>query len=135
MALSFHHIGVACHDLQGEIKRLTALGYLQERASFVDKTQGVEGIFMNGGGPRLELLRPLHENSVLCPWLKAGKKFYHLAYTVGGELKQELSKLRAQGAKLVVAPVSAAAFEGAEICFLMMPNILLVELIAVKPEY
>jgi methylmalonyl-CoA/ethylmalonyl-CoA epimerase len=130
MALSFHHVGIACHDLMLEMQRLTPLGYRQEGVSFVDQTQGVEGIFMNGGGPRLEILRPLHEHGVLFPWLKAGKKLYHLAYTVGGELEQELSELRSQGAKLVVAPVPATAFHGAEICFLMLPNMLLVELIA-----
>jgi methylmalonyl-CoA/ethylmalonyl-CoA epimerase len=100
---------------------------------FIDETQGVQGAFLVGGGPRLEVLRPLHEQGVLSPWLKTGTKLYHLAYAVGDQLRTELTKLRAQGAKVVVSPVAAVAFGGAEICFLMMPNMLLVELIAIDP--
>jgi methylmalonyl-CoA/ethylmalonyl-CoA epimerase len=133
MSLSFHHIGVACRDLQSEIKRLAALGYQQEGALFVDETQGVEGAFLAGGGPRLEILRPLSADGVLTPWLKSGTKLYHLAYAVGSGMPREMLALRSQGAKQVVAPVSAVAFGGAEISFLMMPNMLLVELIATSP--
>jgi methylmalonyl-CoA/ethylmalonyl-CoA epimerase len=131
MSLSFHHVGVACRDLQSEVQRLAPLGYRQEGSFFVDETQGVEGAFLVGGGPRLEILRPLTRDGVLSPWLKSGTKLYHLAYAVGLDMQSELFALRAQGAKQVVAPVPAIAFGGAEICFLMMPNMLLVELIAI----
>lgn len=132
MSLSFHHIGVACRDLQVEIERLAPLGYVLEGSFFVDETQGVEGAFLVGGGPRLEVLRPLRGHGVLSPWLKAGTKLYHLAYTAGDQLQEEASALRRQGAKVVVSPVAATAFGGAEICFLIMPNMLLVELIAIN---
>jgi methylmalonyl-CoA/ethylmalonyl-CoA epimerase len=131
MSLSFHHVGVACRDLQSEMQRLAPLGYRQEESFFVDETQGVEGAFLVGGGPRLEILRPLTSDGVLSPWLKCGTKLYHLAYAVGLDMQSELLILRAQGAKQVVAPVPAVAFGGADICFLMMPNMLLVELIAI----
>ena len=132
MPLSFHHVGVACRDLQVEMERLAPLGYVLEGSFFIDETQGVEGAFLVGGGPRLEILRPLHGQGVLTPWLKTGTKLYHLAYAVGDQLQEEASALRKQGAKMVVPPVAATAFGGAEICFLMMPNMLLVELIAVN---
>ncbi len=134
MSLSFHHIGVACRDLQVEMERLAPLGYRLEGDFFVDKTQGVEGAFLVGGGPRLEILRPLHEKGVLTPWLSAGTKLYHLAYAVGDHLDSEMATLRVKGAKLVVQPVAATAFNGACICFLMMPNMLLVELIGVSDD-
>jgi methylmalonyl-CoA/ethylmalonyl-CoA epimerase len=132
MSLSFHHVGVACRDLQSEMQRLAPLGYRQEGALFVDETQSVEGAFLVGGGPRLEILRPLTADGVLTPWLKNGTKLYHLAYAVGPEMQREMFALHGQGAKQVVAPVPAVAFGGAEICFLMMPNMLLVELIAIN---
>jgi methylmalonyl-CoA/ethylmalonyl-CoA epimerase len=132
MALSFHHVGVACRDLPSEIQRLTPLGYRQEGSFFVDETQGVEGAFLVGGGPRLEILRPLTASGVLSPWLKSGTKLYHLAYAVGHDMQREVLAFRGKGAKQVVAPVPAIAFGGAEICFLMMPNMLLVELIAIS---
>lgn len=131
MSLSFHHVGVACPDLQVEMERLAPLGYQLEGNFFVDEKQGVEGAFLVGGGPRLEILRPLSGQGVLGPWIKNKTKLYHLAYAAGNHLQEEASTLRKQGGKLVVPPVAATAFGGGEICFLMMPNMLLVELIAI----
>jgi methylmalonyl-CoA/ethylmalonyl-CoA epimerase len=126
--LQFHHIGVACLDLESETLRLAALGYAIEGEDFSDPIQGVRGRFLNGGGPRLELLSPLSEAGVLTPWLKGGVKLYHLAYLTT-DLDGELARMRSAGAKAVVRPVPAVAFEKRRIAFLMMPNMLLTELI------
>jgi methylmalonyl-CoA/ethylmalonyl-CoA epimerase len=129
MNLQFHHIGVACVDLDYETRTLAALGYAIEGEDFSDPIQGVRGRFLIGGGPRLELLSPLSETGgVLAPWLKARVKMYHLAYLTS-ELDSELERLQTGGAKVVVSPVSAIAFEKRRIAFLMMPNMLLTELI------
>lgn len=133
MSKAFHHVGVACRDLKQEADRLKSIGYRQEGKTFIDSIQGVEGAFLVGGGPRLEILRPLDEKGVLTPWLNAGTKLYHLAYIVGGKMSEEIEKLRKEGSKMVVSPVPAVAFQGAPICFLMLPNMLLVELIGDAP--
>ncbi len=129
--LQFHHIGVAGKDLDSEMLRLATLGYSAEGDVFCDPIQGVEGRFLVGGGPRLEILRPTTAKGVLTPWLKSGTKLYHLAYCVGDQMGSEIEKLRDHGAKIVVQPVSATAFSGADICFLMLPNMLLIELIGI----
>jgi len=129
MNLNFHHIGVACRDLNSETRRLSALGYAVEGADFSDLTQGVSGRFLVGGGPRLELLVPLGQKGTLTPWLKSGVKLYHLAYETP-EIEAGVAHLRSQGAKVVVPPVPAVAFGGRPISFLMLPNMLLVEIIA-----
>jgi xylulokinase len=49
-----------------------------------------------------------------------------------GGLADAIDALRAQRAKVAVAPVPAAAFGGREIAFLMLPNRLLIELIALE---
>ena len=128
MSLNFHHVGVACVDLEAETRRLAALGYQTEGSDFTDAVQGVRGRFLIGGGPRLELLAPLSAGGVLTPWLKSGVKLYHLAYETPG-LDDELARLRNAGAKLVVPPVPATAFASRKIAFLMLPNLLLTELI------
>jgi methylmalonyl-CoA/ethylmalonyl-CoA epimerase len=128
MSLTFHHVGLACLDLDSESRRLATLGYVAEGKDFNDPIQGVRGRFLNGGGPRLELLAPLTKAGVLSPWLKAGVKLYHLAYQTPN-LDAELARMRSEGAKVVVPPVPAAAFEERKIVFLMMPNMLLTELI------
>jgi methylmalonyl-CoA/ethylmalonyl-CoA epimerase len=132
MPLSFHHIGVACTDIKFECQKLKSLNYQLEGGWFVDQTQGVEGAFLVGGGPRLEILRPLTDEGVLTPWLKARTKLYHMAYTVNGDFSSQIDCLQGQGGKLIVKPIPAIAFNDAEICFLMMPNMLLIELINIE---
>ena len=64
----------------------------------------------------------------MSPWLKSGVKMYHMAYEVAA-LDIAISNLGEGGAKLLVPPVPAVAFAGRRISFLMLPNMLLVELI------
>jgi len=45
------------------------------------------------------------------------------------ELESSIAKLESQRGKLMSAPVPAVAFGGRRICFVMMPNLMLVELI------
>lgn len=128
MKLDFHHIGVACLDLQSETRRFEILGYTPEGPDFTDPLQGVSGRFLVGGGPRMELLVPLSGDGVLTPWIKSGVKLYHLAYETP-DLPSAIDFYRSHRSKIVVQPVEAVAFGGRLICFLMMPNMLLVELI------
>jgi methylmalonyl-CoA/ethylmalonyl-CoA epimerase len=129
MNLNFHHIGVACRNLDAECKLLSVLGYNIEGEDFYDPIQGVAGRFMAGGGPRLELLTSLEQQGVLTPWLRSNVKLYHLGYELE-DLEAGIAELRQQGAKMVVPPVGAVAFRQRRISFLMLPNLLLVELIA-----
>lgn len=129
--LAFHHVGVACDDIDTEAKTLGLAGYTPEGERFIDARQGVEGMFLGGQSPRLELLQPITgiENGVLAPWLRAGHKMYHLAYETS-DLAHAISRLRDQRAKLVVEPVPAVAFDGRCIAFVMLPNRMLIELIS-----
>lgn len=125
----FHHIGVACKDFEQEQSKFAALGYRQESPDVHDPVQRVHIRFLVGGGPRMELVRSDGEPGPLAPWLKSGIKMYHMAYIVK-DLSASLASLKSQGARVVVAPVPAAAFGGRNISFVMLPNLLLVELIA-----
>jgi methylmalonyl-CoA/ethylmalonyl-CoA epimerase len=127
--LRFHHIGMACTDLDAETRRLAMLGYHPEGDDFTDLNQGVHGRFLGGQTPRLELLIPVVENSVLAPWLANNIKMYHLAYETD-DLEDAIIKLCSQRSKLVVPPIPAKAFGNRQIAFVMLPNMLLVELIS-----
>lgn len=124
----FHHIGVACSDIDKEARHLSQLGYVPEGEDFVDPLQGIRGRFLTAGGPRLELVSQLQDGGVLSPWLDSGIKLYHLAYETA-DLEQSIVTLQAQRARLVVRPTPAVAFNDRHIAFLMLPNMLLVELI------
>ena len=126
--MKFHHVGVACHDLSVEADAFGSLGYEPEGEDFVDPAQGVRGRFLVGPGPRLELVVGLPGSSVLEPWLRKGVKFYHQAFVVEN-LEASVQTLSEKGARLVSGPTPAAAFGGAEIAFVMLRNLSLVELI------
>ncbi len=124
----FHHIGIACRSFDVEQRKLEMLGYTRESEDFYDPLQRVYVRFLTGGGPRLELVRGDGQQGPLSPWLKSGVKMYHMAYEVAA-LDMAISNLGEGGAKLLVPPVPAVAFAGRRISFLMLPNMLLVELI------
>jgi len=126
--LRFHHVGVACRDLDVEMGPLLIMGYHVEENDFIDPIQGVRGRFLSGQSPRLELLVALPGSRVLDPWLKSSARFYHLGYETPS-LQQAISTLLARDAILAVEPVQSVAFPGRRIAFLMLPTMLLIELI------
>ena len=129
MNLLFHHIGVACRDLDSETRRLAVLCYAPEGPDFTDPIQGVKGRFLSGGGPRLELLTPLSSSGVLTPWLNSSVKLYHLGYETA-DLAGAVTYFKRERAHIMVQPVEAVAFDHRKIAFMMLPNMLLTELIA-----
>lgn len=126
--LEFHHVGYACRNLDSETEKLALLGYEREAEDFDDPKQKVRGRFLSGPGPKLELLVQYDGAVVLEPWLSKGIKMYHLAYEVDN-LRSEIDRFCANGAKLIMPPTPAVAFDEREICFLLLPTMLLVELI------
>lgn len=126
--LLFHHIGVATKSIEKEMLFYRLLGYECESTYFEDPQQGICGVFLAAeGAPRLELLENLEEQHTLDPWLERGQKFYHVAYHVI-DIESAMAFFLANRAK-VVAPLKQSTFFKKRICFLMLPNRLLVELI------
>lgn len=124
----FHHIGLACSDLDRATAVQALAGYRPEGASFEDALQKVRLRFLVGGGPRLELLVPLSEDSPVVRVLAHGTRLYHQAYEVT-HLEAGIVALRAQGFKLTCPPTPAVAFEMRRIAFLLAPTLDLFELI------
>jgi len=126
--LTFHHLGVASPDLAAEIDALASLGYVAAGKPFTDPVQGVRGLFLRGLGPQLEVLEQLPGSTVLDDWLARGVRIYHQAF-VADPLQGELRRLQERGALLLVGPTPAVAFAGRLICFVMLKDRMLVELI------
>ena len=124
----FHHIGYATTHLVKEREFFAFLGYAQEGENFSDPVQGITGCFLAGPGPRMELLENLPGEQTLTPWLNAGIKMYHFAYLVS-DMEEALLWARSQRARVTVAPVSAVAFAGRLISFVMFRNGLMIEFI------
>lgn len=126
--LRFHHLGIATRSLEKELLAYRPLGYRPEGAEFVDPQQGIRGLFLIDGGPRLELLEPLPGAETLTPLLRRGIKCYHHAYEVPS-IEESVTALRPARARITRAPLPAVAFDGRLIAFLTLPNGWMVELI------
>ena len=128
MDLLFHHLGVACRNLDAEETVWAPLGYTREGEDFEDPRQQIRGRFLTGPGPRLELLVGTPGSTVLDPWLSRGIKIYHQAFEVA-DVRATIAEMMQLRARVVVEPVPAVAFGGREISFLLLANGSLVELI------
>lgn len=128
LSCTFHHLGIACRDLDAETAPWLALGYHAEGPDFEDPIQKVRGRFLLGAGPRLELLAALTTESPIDGMLKRGTKIYHQAF-VTTRFDEAVTALRASDGKLVAGPVAAEAFERRRIAFIALPNMNVIELI------
>ncbi|MFD0482514.1 VOC family protein [Kineococcus sp. GCM10028916] len=127
--LTFHHVGVACRDLDREQAGYALLGYTPEGPDFEDPTQGVRGRFLVAPGqPRVELLVNLEGSTTLDPWLKGPARIYQQAYETP-TFDDSVAQFQAVGARVVSPPVPAVAFGGRRICFVMLRTMTLVELV------
>jgi methylmalonyl-CoA/ethylmalonyl-CoA epimerase len=127
--LTFHHIGIACRDIEK-----TKAFYLQQGYTATptvdDPLQHVRISFLNKeGAPQLELLEPLDEqNPVARTLATAGVTPYHMCYEVR-DLESAIAELRTQRFLLVNGPVPACALENRRIAFMFQKNTGLIELV------
>ena len=88
----------------------------------------MHGLFLIAKGqPRLELLENLSNSSTLNYYLKNASKIYHSAYYVD-DIENVISILKNVRAK-IVSPLKQSVYFGKRICFMMLPNMMMVELI------
>lgn len=126
--LDFEHIGVAVKNIEKEMKNYLLLGYRQVSDIFEDNTQGIRGVFLaREGHPKLELLENLEGRDTVTKQLESGNKMYHRAYlTKNIEAAVELFK--ANKAK-VISPMVMSTFYKTRICFMILPNMEMIELV------
>ncbi|MBQ9405224.1 MAG: VOC family protein [Desulfovibrio sp.] len=131
--LRFHHIGVATRSLAESLPRYRFLGYAPESQIFEDTGQGIRGVFLTAhAAPRVELLENLHADGPLTSWLARGVRLYHWAYE-SLHLEDDLDALVRQCGAKIFRPITVATFF-ARICFAMLPDMTLVELVECKAE-
>ena len=127
--LTFHHVGIACHEIEKTLPFYAAMGYTA--APVVDDLiQHVRVCFLDKeGAPRLELLEPLDDQSPVARTLaSSGVTPYHLCYQVQ-DIENSIQSLRSQRFLLVTGPVPACAMENRRIAFLFKKDVGLVELV------
>ncbi len=132
LPLVFHHIGIACRDIEKTKPFYMAMGY---RAAHTvdDLLQHVRVCFMDKeAAPRLELLEPLDDKNPVSRILSSvGVTPYHVCYEVQ-DMAASIQALRGQRFLLVNDPVPACAMDDRHVAFLFKKDIGLVELVEIK---
>ena len=125
----FHHIGIATKNIEKEFKSYAMLGYTKEAWFDSDTNQGVKGLFITAKNqPRLELLENLEGSNTLDYWLKQGIKLYHFGYMVN-DIDKAFDIFTVKLGAKVVSPMKISQFFGKRICFVVLKNMFVVELI------
>lgn len=131
--LRFHHIGIACRNIDKTKSFYLAMGY-SASAVTDDPLQHVRVCFLDTDGqPRLELLEPLDEKSPVTRTLDTvGVSPYHLCYEVN-DIGTAIAWLRNQRFLLVSGPVPACAMNDRQVAFLFKTSNGLIELVEAEP--
>lgn len=124
----FHHIGIACRDIESEITVFKMLGYRFEENLFVDSNQGITGKFGYASNqPHLELLQNLENSKTLNSYLDKGIKMYHYGYLVS-DIEKTMDYITKCNGKMI-SPLKLSTYFGKRICFFVLSNLFMIELI------
>ena len=126
---SFHHIGIACHDIRITAKEYENFGYKSSKIIW-DDIQKVNICFLSGDGlPVIELISSDHEQNPIKKWLnKNGVSPYHLCFNVE-DIENSINEFKKQGFVLLGEAVEAIAIANRKIAFIYSMQSGLIELV------
>lgn len=126
--MEFHHIAVATDNIEKEFEGYRMLGYTRESNVFEDNKRGIRVLFIVAPNqPRLELLENLPTSHVLDRWLMTRNKMYHFAYKVSN--MESMIKVFNKNKIKMLSSLEQSTYFGKRICFLLLPNMNMIELI------
>lgn len=125
----FHHVGIACEDMDATARQYEALGYKKGQV-VLDELQNIRICFLEHDAmPRLELLSAVDETSPVVQTLKKnGTTPYHICYAVAN-LEETIKSLKEQRFLVVAKPKPACAIENHRVAFLYHKEVGLIELV------
>jgi len=125
----FHHIGIACRNIDKTAEVYSALGYKKGDVVF-DPLQNINICFLSHPAmPLVELLSPVDENSPVVQILdKNGVTPYHTCYVVEN-LDQAVKEFKRMRYVIVSKPKEACAIENRRVAFLYNTDMGLIELV------
>lgn len=127
--LSFHHIGYAVKDIDATAQFYLKTGWTKSD-TILDPIQNTYIAFLyRTGFPTIELVAPVDEQAPICNILKkSGVGTYHVCYSVP-DIEKAVMELRTQRFMPLFEPVGAVAINNQRICYMMHPQVGLIELV------
>ncbi len=129
--LKLHHIGVATRNIEKEFEVFSKLGYKKYSEIFEDEIQHMKGLFIKAENqPCLELIEGVGEQNPVKSHILKGNKFYHIAYETKNIEKDLQNFIENKSARVIVPITKAVYFK--KICFILLPNMTIIELVELK---
>lgn len=127
--MAYHHVGIACADIDATAQQYEALGY-RKGPKIIDDLQNIEICFLEHDSmPRLELLGAVDDNSPVVQTLrKNGTSPYHICYSVEN-IDESIRELKKQKFLVVAKSKPACALENHNVAFLYHKDVGLIELL------
>lgn len=128
---NFHHIGIACFDIDKTAHYYIECGYSKSPV-IIDPLQNVKvSVLVKMGMPTIELLAPVDDKSPICKILqKSGVIPYHICYVVS-EMKQAIEDLKKEHFMLISKPLLSNVFNE-EVCLLFNKHVGVIEILEKK---
>lgn len=114
LGAELHHLGLAVSSIDEDLDKTC------------DPLQKVTVAFIDLNGVKIELVKPEGKNSPAKNFI--GKGIYHLCFQVE-DIRKCLAYAEKNGFKLIAPPVSAKAFDGRKIAWLISAKYGLIELL------
>jgi methylmalonyl-CoA/ethylmalonyl-CoA epimerase len=131
MTLRLHHVGMLVENIEAESRTYERrFGYnpLGEAVHDPVQTVFVQFFKLPQDEVFLEFVSPDSPESKLTGALNTGVRLHHLCYATDS-IEQSCAELRLKGMTLIQAPISARAFQGRRIAWLMGRDRVLIELV------
>jgi methylmalonyl-CoA/ethylmalonyl-CoA epimerase len=113
--MELHHVGVATPDAAGLVAAFGDL--LSAEVTHEERFDGMDVVFLDGGGTALELLEPVAGEGPVARFLnRRGAGVHHLAFAVA-DVAAALDEARAAGASVATDEPRAGAW-GHDVAFL-----------------
>lgn len=129
-AFAFHHVGIACFDIDKTSVYYVAMGY-QKTETIIDPLQNVKVcVLRKSEMPTIELLEPVDEKSPICGILKnkGGVSPYHICYQIP-DMDMSIMELRGMGFIPTSGPPKKSNVFSRKVCFLYHKSMGIIELI------
>lgn len=128
-SMHFHHIGYAVRDISKTAAFYLSAGWTMSDMQ-LDKIQGTYIAFLTKDEePMIELVAPYNEHSPITKTLdKMGVTTYHVCYSVA-DLDIAIMEMRKMRYMPLFTPVPAIAIDNKRICYMMHPEVGLIELV------
>ena len=130
--MTFHHIGIACYDIEESSQFYISKGY-EKTETVYDPIQNVHICFLKKINENcVELISPHDDKSPVNKNLqKNGVSPYHICYETEN-LEETIADLKKRRFLMVSKPAPAVAFNGRRVCFLFCKSVGLIELVESK---